>query len=59
MGKTIRHEAYRRCCAKNCEYCAKGRQHQAMKELDRMLDCLRTYNEYKNKLKNKEEEDER
>lgn len=57
MGHTVRNYAYHKCCEAHCEYCAKGKQHQANVELARMLDQLAYYNEYKNKLE-KEEDNE-
>ena len=40
MGHTVRNYAYHKCCEAHCEYCAKGKQHQANVELARMLDQL-------------------
>lgn len=63
-GKTKRHElrgsaSYDKSCRchGDCPYCASNRLHQANKELARMLDQLDYYNEYKNKLNDKKEEE--
>lgn len=58
MGHTVRHYGYHKCCEPHCEYCAANKQHQANIELQRTLDELDYYNEYKNKLiDTKKEED--
>lgn len=56
MSRTTRNYAYHKCCENNCDYCLRNKLHQANVELDRILDQLDYYEEYKDKLTDKKEE---